>query len=95
MYNSNIKKNRRILVLLFITITISFMNFGQLNWNFNNSTNDSDSLGEIELFKDLKTSDYSSNYGGTGENISISLHQSYLNNSFNIFDIAIMPPFLQ
>ncbi|MFW9999516.1 MAG: hypothetical protein ACFE9Q_05050 [Candidatus Hodarchaeota archaeon] len=59
------------------------MNVGQFISNFNNPYNDLDSPTEYELFNELKTSDYSSSYSGTGESMNITLHQSYLNNSFN------------
>ncbi|MFX0023224.1 MAG: hypothetical protein ACFE9S_12935 [Candidatus Hermodarchaeota archaeon] len=78
------QKNRRILLLLLLAFTFSFMNFNQFFWNFNNSTSDSNSFTDPKFFNKLKTSDYSSNYGGIGENMNITLHQSYLNNSFNL-----------
>ncbi len=84
MFNSNIKKNKRILILFIITITISFLNVGRYNWIFNNAITDIDSPSEYEFFNELKTSDYSSSYAGIGENMNIALHQSYLNDSFNI-----------
>ena len=83
MYNSNFRKNKRILVLLLITIALSFFNFSHLIWNTNNSFTDSNSPNDFELRNELKISDYSSNFVNTGENMNITLHQSYLNNSFN------------
>jgi len=83
MYKSNIKKNKRVRILFLITITISFVNFGQFFWNSNQSVTDSNSIDEFDLFNELKTSDYSSSYSGTGENMSLTLHQSYLNDSFD------------
>ncbi|MFW9969774.1 MAG: hypothetical protein ACFFDF_06205, partial [Candidatus Odinarchaeota archaeon] len=59
------------------------MNFYQFFWNFNNTTVNSNSSTEPQFFNKLKASDYSSNYGGSGENMKIELHQSYLNNSYN------------
>ncbi len=85
MYKSNIKKNKRVLILFLITITISFFNFSHFIWNFNNSITDSNSIDEFELFNELKTSDYSSSYSGTGENMNITLHQSLLNTSIKEF----------
>ncbi|MFX1309513.1 MAG: hypothetical protein ACFE8C_07420 [Promethearchaeota archaeon] len=77
------QKGRRILLLFLITIMISFMNFSQIIWNFGNyDTNSNLSIDPI-IFNKLKAADYSSNFGGTGENMNIKLHQSYLNNSFN------------
>ncbi|MEE9377582.1 MAG: hypothetical protein V3V33_06055, partial [Candidatus Lokiarchaeia archaeon] len=62
---------------------MSLLNFNQFFWNSNNSITDSDSFTESQLFNEPKTSDYSSDYSGTGENMSITLHQSYLDESFN------------
>ena len=83
MYNYNIRKNKRILFLFLLTITIGFLNLSQFIWNFNNSLTDPNSPTEFELDNELKTSDYSSSYNGTGENMNITLHQSYLDESFN------------
>ena len=83
MYNSNSRKNKRIFILFLITTTISFLNFSQLNWNYNNSSFNPNSPTEIELLNELKTSDYSSSFVSTGENMNITLHQSYLNSSFD------------
>ncbi|GAH68318.1 unnamed protein product, partial [marine sediment metagenome] len=57
MSTLNNKKNKRILILFFITITISFLNVGQFFWNFNNFLTDSNSPTEFELVNELKTSD--------------------------------------
>ena len=83
MYNSNFKKNKRILVLLLITITISFLYFDQFLWNSNNIINGTNSSVEAERIKELKTSSYPQIFEETGEYINITLHQSYVNNSFN------------
>ncbi len=83
MINFNIKKNKRILILFSIIITISFLNVGYFIGIFNNSSNNSNLPNEFDFFNELKTSDYSSSSGGIGENMNISLHQSYLNISFN------------
>ncbi|KKM90103.1 hypothetical protein LCGC14_1242000, partial [marine sediment metagenome] len=84
MYNSNSRKNKRIFFLFLITITTSFFTFSQLNWNFNESSSNPNSPTGFELFNKLKISDYSSNFVSTGENMNITLHQSYLNTSFDI-----------
>ncbi|MHA1987372.1 MAG: hypothetical protein ACW98D_12100 [Promethearchaeota archaeon] len=41
------------------------------------------SYNDVQLITGLKTSDYSLNLGSTGENMNISLHESYLNDSFD------------
>ncbi|KKM93100.1 hypothetical protein LCGC14_1211830, partial [marine sediment metagenome] len=79
MYNSNSRKNKRIFFLFLITITISFFTFSQLNWNFNDSSSNPSSPTEVELFEELKTSEFSSNYSDTGINFGITLHQSLIN----------------
>ncbi|MFX1281968.1 MAG: hypothetical protein ACFFA3_21645, partial [Promethearchaeota archaeon] len=83
MSTSNNKKNKRILVLLFITISMSFLNINQFIWNRDNSLIDSDSRGDLEFLRELKISDYSPSFNNNGENMNITLHQSYLNNSYN------------
>ncbi|KKL92875.1 hypothetical protein LCGC14_1880320, partial [marine sediment metagenome] len=62
---------------------ISFFTFIQLNWNFNDFSSNLNSPAGFELFDELKISDFSSNFVSTGENINITLHQSYLNTSFD------------
>ena len=83
MDNSNSRKNKRIFFLFLITTTISFFTFSQLNWNFNESSSNSNSPTGFELFDELKISDYSSTFVNTSENMNITLHQSYLNTSFD------------
>ncbi|MFW9829278.1 MAG: hypothetical protein ACFFEY_17010 [Candidatus Thorarchaeota archaeon] len=78
-------KNKRILILLVLTIALSFVNFNLLNRNFNSSILDLNPINDIESFDDLKVSDYSSSYSGTGEDMNILLHQAYLNNSFKTY----------
>jgi len=48
------QKSKRILILFLITITVSFMNFNQFIWNFNNSTADSNSSNEPQFLNKLK-----------------------------------------
>ena len=62
---------------------MSFLTFNPLLWNSNDSLFNYNSPNGYELFNELKISDYPSNFGSTGENMNIVLHQSYLNNSFN------------
>ncbi|KKK87596.1 hypothetical protein LCGC14_2751650, partial [marine sediment metagenome] len=91
MYNPNFRKNRWILFLVFITAMMSFLTFSPLIWNSNDSISNSNSPNEVELFNKLKISDYSSNFVNTGENMNITLHQSYINNSFNT-DLNLSDP---
>ena len=88
MYNVKIKKGKRILILFLIIITISFLNFSLFTWNSNNLFIDTDSSTESQFLSELKTADYSSNFSSTGKNINTTLHQSYLNNTF---DKALSP----
>ena len=84
MYKYNNNKKKRVLILFLITSTLSFLNVGQFIWDFDNSSVDPNKPSEFELLKKPKISDYSFSYSGTGENMNITLHQSYLNNSFGI-----------
>ena len=83
MHNTNNRKEKRILSLFLIFITMSFLSFNDYFWNSNGSLINTDTTDEFELLNKLKVSDYSPSFSGTGENMSITLHQSYLNNSFN------------
>ncbi len=83
MSYTNIKKNKRILILFLITITISFMNVGQFIWNSDNIISNKDHNDPLNIIENLKVSDYSSTFSGIGENMIIELHQSYLNNSYD------------
>jgi len=83
MHNPNFKKNKRILVLLLITITISFLYFDQFLWNSNNTINGKALSIESEIIKELKTSSYPQAFENSGEDIDVILHQSYVNNSFD------------
>ncbi|GAH16069.1 unnamed protein product, partial [marine sediment metagenome] len=83
MHNPNFKKNKRILILFLITTTMSFLTFSPLVWDFYDSQSNLNSPTGFESFNELKISDYSSNFGSAGENMNITLHQSYLNNSIN------------
>ncbi|MHA2182471.1 MAG: hypothetical protein ACXAAH_13710, partial [Promethearchaeota archaeon] len=67
MYNPNFRKNKRIYILFLITTAISLFTFSQLIWNFNKPLSNLNSPTEFELFNELKISDYSSNFGSTGE----------------------------
>ncbi|MFX0141102.1 MAG: hypothetical protein ACFFDN_46115, partial [Candidatus Hodarchaeota archaeon] len=60
------------------------MNIGLFIGNYYNPSEDSNIPNDFELFDELKISDYTSTYNGTGKEMNIALHQSYLNNSFDI-----------
>ncbi|MFW9971322.1 MAG: hypothetical protein ACFFDF_14105, partial [Candidatus Odinarchaeota archaeon] len=89
MFISKTKKRIQALAILFLimgTFTTMF-NIYQFNFSLNDSfadekINKKKNLFDIK-FEDLKTGGYSATYSNTGENINITLHQSYLNNSFN------------
>ena len=85
MYNPNFKKNKRILFLFLITTTISLFTFSQIFWNTNSFSPLTKSYTEFDSENGLKTSDYSSNFGNTGENMNITLHQSLLNTTLREF----------
>ncbi|KKM64123.1 hypothetical protein LCGC14_1504550, partial [marine sediment metagenome] len=50
---------------------------------FNDSSSNPNSPTGFELLNELKISEYSSNFASTGENMNITLHQSYVNRSFD------------
>ena len=83
MVSSKFTKNKRIFTLFLIATTTGFFTLSQMIWNFNNAFSDSSSLTEFDLLNRLKISDYSSNFVNSGENMNITLHQSYLNTSFD------------
>ncbi len=83
MYNYNIKKNKRILILFLLTITISFLNFNLFMWNLDNSITDEESSTKFQPLNKLKTSSYPQTFGNSGEDINVTLHQSYVNSSFD------------
>ncbi|KKL26696.1 hypothetical protein LCGC14_2392720, partial [marine sediment metagenome] len=91
MYNSNSRKSKRVFILFLITTTLGFFTINQLKWNLTGSLTDPNSPNEVELLSELKISDYSSNFVNTGENMNITLHQSYLNTSFNT-DLNLSDP---
>jgi hypothetical protein len=83
MYNPNLRKNKRILILLLITSTMSFYTFNQLLWHSNSSIPSTKSYSDSQLLDGLNSAAFSSNFSSTGKDLSIALHQSYINNSFN------------
>ncbi|KKL75813.1 hypothetical protein LCGC14_2051140, partial [marine sediment metagenome] len=83
MNNSKFRRNKRIFFLLAITMTISFLYFDQFFLNSNHIINSTDSFVESEVIKELKTSSYPQTFEDSGENMNITLHQSYLDTSFD------------
>ncbi|MFX1594055.1 MAG: hypothetical protein ACFFCL_15300, partial [Promethearchaeota archaeon] len=90
MFNSTTKKRIQALAFLFLiigTFTTVF-NLSQMSFTSNDAIpNEEIKNKENNLedeFRNLKSADYSSSYDNIGENMNITLHQSYLNNSFNI-----------
>ena len=94
MNNPNIRKNRRILFLFFLTTTMSFFTFSQLMWNTNNFLPRSKSHTEFKPLNRLKTANYSPDFSKSGEDINVTLHQSYVNNSFNTIVNTWYEPFI-
>ncbi|MFX1317422.1 MAG: hypothetical protein ACFE9T_16290, partial [Promethearchaeota archaeon] len=84
MHNSKNKKRNRILILLLIIIPLGIINFNTKRWNSNNNDNINEEFDEINYLDEYpKLSSYPISFNGTGENLNITLHQSYLNESFN------------
>ncbi len=81
MYKSNSKKKKQMLVLLLIIFVMIITNFNSFFINFNSEN--SFVSNEFDEKKKLRTADYPTSFDGSGEQINITLHQSYLNNSFN------------
>ncbi len=78
MQHSKNNKSKRILVLILLAINLSLLNFIFINLN------NSDELDDFNLQDDnLRLANYPTSFNGTGENINITLHQSYLDTSFN------------
>ncbi len=78
MQHSKNNKSKRILVLILLAINLSLLNFIFMNLNFSKED-------EVFSFQDdnLRLANYPTSFNGTGENINITLHQSYLNTFFN------------
>ena len=90
MYNPIFRKNKRILILFLITTTLSFFTFSQMIWNTNNFSSSTKSYTESQLVNRLRSADYYPEFGNIGENMNITMHQSYFNTSFNtIVNISI------
>ena len=83
---TNVRKRKRKAVFLFILICFLssslfaqnlFQDIDDNEFEVDNFTFDSD------ILKNLKTSSYPQTFGSSGEDINITLHQSYMNTSFD------------
>lgn len=90
MVNLNIKKSKRIIILLSLTVMLSItsINLNLFNFSSVSSLTDIDTPNEPISFDDLKAADYTSNYSNTGNDLSISLHQSIINEGTPLFEIT-------
>ena len=84
MYNAKIRKSKRILTLFMIITTVFVLNFIPFNLNSQDLLTETDSPDEIQFLDELEIADYSQSYSSNGDNFDITLHQSYLNNSYNL-----------
>ncbi|GAH51146.1 unnamed protein product, partial [marine sediment metagenome] len=79
MRNSNKKKRiKTCLVLLFYFLSISLF----INFNFEPPFY-KDDANKDDFINSPKTSDSLPSFNGVGDKVNVTLHQSYLNNSFN------------
>ncbi|MFX1480455.1 MAG: hypothetical protein ACFFCI_20355, partial [Promethearchaeota archaeon] len=83
MYNS--RKSKKILILLLLTITISFFEFNKVGWEKNKILVTPKSYSDYQPFDKVRTADYSPGYSNTGENVSIGIHQSVVNTTLRQF----------
>ncbi|MFX0012866.1 MAG: hypothetical protein ACFE9R_21330, partial [Candidatus Hermodarchaeota archaeon] len=77
MYNS--RKSKKILILLLLTITISFFEFNKVGWEKSEVLVTPKSYSDYQPFDKIRTADYSATHSSTGENMNIALHQSLIN----------------
>ena len=84
MRSAKIRKVKRILALFIIITTMIVLNFIPFNLISQHLLPEADSPEKIQFLDGLETADYSSSYSNTGSNFDVILHQSYLNNSYNI-----------
>ncbi|MFX1320966.1 MAG: hypothetical protein ACFFAQ_04890 [Promethearchaeota archaeon] len=89
MNRVKIKKRIKATSIFLLLLGTIILNVNWIYWNFieNNSLLEEENPDEFESFNfqmdNLMTSDYQSEFTGSGEDINIKLHQSYLNDSFN------------
>ena len=77
MYNS--RKRKKILILLLITLTVSFFELSEFDWVKDNLIITPESYTDPQPIDVLRTADYTSSFDGNGEDMDIALHQSIYN----------------
>ena len=89
MVNLNIKKSKRIIILLSLTLMLSITVFTPKLFNFSSdsSLTDMDVPDDPIVIDNIKTASYSTDYGNSGENLNISLHQSKIDVGTPLFEI--------
>jgi hypothetical protein len=90
MVNLNIRKSKRIIFLLSLTLMLSITAFNPNLFNFSSdsSLTDIDIPDDPIVIDNIKTASYSSDYGNSGENLNISLHQSKTDVGTPLFEIT-------
>ncbi len=89
MNRVKIKKRIKATSIFLLLLGTIILNVNWIHWNFieNNNLFGEDDNEDFESFDfqmdNLMTSDYQNSFNGSGGNLDIKLHQSYLNNSFN------------
>ena len=83
---TNVRKRKRktvflLILLCFLSSSLFAQNFIQDNKSKDITTEES--TFDNEILKELKISSYSQTFENSGEDINITLHQSYVNNSFD------------
>ncbi|KKL21314.1 hypothetical protein LCGC14_2446700, partial [marine sediment metagenome] len=83
--HKNVRKKTRILTLFILTIGLSLSAFNLFTLNLFSSNTKMDDKSNLVVFEDrnLKTSSYPQTFENSGEDINVSLHQSYVNTSFD------------
>ncbi|MFW9940613.1 MAG: hypothetical protein ACFFFT_06200 [Candidatus Thorarchaeota archaeon] len=90
MVNLNIRKSKRIVILLSLTLMLSIAMFTPNLFNFSSdsSLTDIDVPDDPIVIDNIKTASYSTDYGNSGENLNISLHQSKIEVGTPLFEIT-------
>ncbi|MFX0165034.1 MAG: hypothetical protein ACFE9V_06900, partial [Candidatus Hodarchaeota archaeon] len=90
MVNLNIKKSKRIFILLALTAMLSITAFNPNIFNFSSSYNltNINTPNDPIFIDEIIAASYSSDYGNSGENLNISLHQSKIDVGTPLFEIT-------
>ncbi len=89
MNRVKIKKRIKATSIFLLFLGTIILNVNLIYWNFTENSRliEEEDHSEFESFDfqvdNLKTSDFQTSFNGSGKDINIKLHQSYLNNSFN------------